>query len=360
MPNLHEVRDALLTVYDLEAIDDVEFALLYDLNPSKNLEIPYWQYAAFDLENMHEDECKAEFTFEKENLHDLVDALQLEEEQIMYNRLKIDTIEAVCVLLKRLNYPCRYSDMVPRFARPVAEMCVINNHKMNLLFDQWGFLLTNFNHHLLSLQSLERYANAVHARGAPLSNCWGFVDGTVRPISRPGRDQRVVYNGHKRVHVIKFQSVATPDGMVALLHGPYEGKRHDSGIFRESGLLQDLEHYSVSPDGHVMCIYGDPAYPLRQQLQAPFKNAVFREEQQLWNKSMSSVRVSVEWLFGDIIKYFKFLDFKKNLKVQLSAVGKMYIVGTILQNSRNCLYGSTTSSFFDLDPPNLGNYFTRL
>ena len=294
---------------------------------------------------MHEDECKVEFRFEKENLHDLVDALQLEEEQIMYNRLKIDTIEAVCVLLKRLTYPCRYSDMVPRFARPVAEMCVINNHMMNLLFDQWGFLLTNFNRHLLLPQRLERYANAVHARGAPLSNCWGFVDGTVRPISRPGRDQRVVYNGHKRVHAIKFQSVATPDGMVALLHGPYEGKRHDSGILRESGLLQDLEHYSVSPDGQVMCIYGDPAYPLRQQLQAPFKNAVLIEEQQLWNKSMSSVRVSVEWLFGDIINYFKFLNFKKNLKVQLSAAGKMYIVGTILQNARNCLYGSTTSSF---------------
>ena len=75
---------------------------------------------------------------------------------------------------------------------------------------------------------------------------------------------------------------------------------------------------------------------------------------------MSSVRVSVEWLFGDIINYFKFLDFKKNLKVQLSAVGKMYIVGTILTNARNCLYGSSTSSFFDLDPPNLGNYFVRL
>ena len=27
---------------------------------------------------------------------------------------------------------------------------------------------------------------------------------------------------------------------------------------------------------------------------------------------MSGVRVSVEWIFGDIITYFKFLDFKKN------------------------------------------------
>ena len=29
---------------------------------------------------------------------------------------------------------------------------------------------------------------------------------------------------------------------------------------------------------------------------------------------MSSVRVSVEWLFGDIVRSFKFLDFKNNFK----------------------------------------------
>ena len=131
MPNLRELRDALLTAYNLGAIDDVEFALLYDLNTSKTPEIPYWQYDPFSLENMHKDECKAEFRIEKENLHDLVEALQLEDEQFMYNRLKVDTIEAICVLLKRLAYPCRYLHVVPRFARPVAEICVINNHMMN-------------------------------------------------------------------------------------------------------------------------------------------------------------------------------------------------------------------------------------
>ena len=44
---------------------------------------------------------------------------------IMYNRLKVDTTEAVFVLLKRFAYPCRFSDMVPRFAKPVPELCVI-------------------------------------------------------------------------------------------------------------------------------------------------------------------------------------------------------------------------------------------
>ena len=79
-----------------------------------------------------------------------------------------------------------------------------------------------------------------------------------------------------------------------------------------------------------MCIYGDPAYPLRVHLQAPFRQRVPTPQMQLFNKSMSAVRCSVEWIFGDIINYLKFLDFKKNLKIGLSQVGKMYIVCAIL------------------------------
>ena len=67
---------------------------------------------------------------------------------------------------------------------------------------------------------MQEYANAIHAAGAALDNCWGFVDGTVRPICRPGEHQRVVYNGHKRVHAIKFQSVVAPNGLVENLYGP--------------------------------------------------------------------------------------------------------------------------------------------
>ena len=40
-----------------------------------------------------------------------------------------------------------------------------------------------------------------------------------------------------------------PDGLVSFLAGPYEGKRHDSGMLRESGLLPLVEQYSVSPAG---------------------------------------------------------------------------------------------------------------
>ena len=73
---------------------------------------------------------------------------------------------------------------------------------------------------------------------------------------------------------------------------------------------------------------------------------------------MSEVTVCVEWIFGDIINYFKFLDFKKNLKIGLSAVGKMYIVCALLHNARCCLYGNIRSTYFDCEPPVIENYFT--
>ena len=101
---------------------------------------------------------------------------------------------------------------------------------------------------------------------------------------------------------------------------------HDARMLDTSGLYVDLAQFAVSPAGQELCIYGDPAYPLRTHLQCPFRNGVLTRQMEEFNASMSSVRTSVEWLFGDLINYFKFLDYKKNLKIGLSHVGKMYIV----------------------------------
>ena len=89
------------------------------MNASKNPDFPYWQYDPFDLDDLCDDECKAEFRFLKNDIHLLKDVLQVPDEVVCYNRLVVDGIEALCVLLKRFAYPIRYSDMCPRFARPV-------------------------------------------------------------------------------------------------------------------------------------------------------------------------------------------------------------------------------------------------
>ena len=118
-------------------------------------------------------------------------------------------------------------------------------------------------------------------------------------------------------------------------------------MLADSRLLNDLQAFANSLFGNPYCIYGDPAYPLRIHLQAPFRNRVLTPQMMDFNRSMSSVRGSVEWLFNDVTNYFKFLDFKKNLKIGLSSVGKMYVVSALQRNAVSCLYGNQTSSFFN-------------
>jgi len=128
-------------------------------------------------------------------------------------------------------------------------------------------------------------------------------------------------------------------------------------MLADSGLLNDLQRFGFDTNGHPMCIYGDPAYPHRVHLQRPYTHGVLTQQMEAFNTSMKPVRQSVEWLFGDIVNYFKFMDFKKNLKLQLSAVGKYYIVCALLRNAMTCLYYNETSLYFDHSPPSLQEYF---
>ena len=72
---------------------------------------------------------------------------------------------------------------------------------------------------------------------------------------------------------------------------------------------------------------------------------------------MSEDRVSVEWLFGDLLNYFKFVDIKKQMKLGLSPIVKTYLLCGLLHNARVCFYGITTSEYFGCPPPYLQEYF---
>ena len=73
------------------------------------------------------------------------------------------------------------------------------------------------------------------------------------------------------MHALQFQAVVIPSGLVVNLYGPVEGRRHDAGMLKESGLLNILQRRAVTPTGDILCIYGDPAYPLRPHLMGPYQ-----------------------------------------------------------------------------------------
>ena len=241
MPSFKEVQESVCYAYGESVLDDDEFVLLYDAYKPKNRDFPYYSFTDFDLDIYNDDQCESEFRFRKDDIFDLPAVFDMPDEITCYNGVKIDSVEALCIALNRFAYPCRYYDMVRLFARPVPQLSIASNHVMDRIYDRWGHLLRDFDQPWLAPGKLEEYCNAIHMSGAPLKNCFGFVDGTVRPMCRPNEHQRVMYNGHKRVHAIKLQSLAVPNVLIANLYGPVEGKRHDSAMLRMSGLLQELQ-----------------------------------------------------------------------------------------------------------------------
>ena len=64
---------------------------------------------------------------------------------------------------------------------------------------------------------------------------------------------------------MKFQSVVVPDGLIANLSGPYEGKRHDSTMLHQSGLLPLLERMLSTMGPHPVFTGIQPSPPTLEQ-----------------------------------------------------------------------------------------------
>ena len=89
-------------------------------------------------------------------------------------------------------------------------------------------------------------------------------------------------------------------------------RKHDAGMLRELGLLAAFT-CSARLNGYPLCIHGDPTYLISVHLQRPLPNPDGADQRDL-NKAMSKVRIDVEWLFGDIKNFFKFVDLRNNRK----------------------------------------------
>ena len=124
MASFSKARDELLIAYDEGTIDDDEFVYLWEQNISKNPCFPYKDYENFDNETKDPVECKAEFRVEKNDLLCLSEALQIPETFHCQQRSVCDGMEGLCMALKRFSYPCRYSDMIPRFATLVYMIII--------------------------------------------------------------------------------------------------------------------------------------------------------------------------------------------------------------------------------------------
>ena len=209
---------------------------------------------------------------------------------------------------------------------------------------------------------MEYYGEVIEEKcGGLFPHMWGFIDCTIRRTCVPIENQEAVYTRYKRCHGIKFQSIVTPDGYIACLHGAYTAKRHDARVLRESGLLEALQQLMpVDDDGDdpIYYLYGDLAYEHRHHLFSGYRNAAPNTPQSRFNKEMSKVRIVVEWGYSTITRRWQFLDFIREMKILKVPVGQYYSNCAFLTNILNCFYGGAINKYFDSERMSIEKYLS--
>ena len=266
--------------------------------------------------------------------------------------------EALCIMLRRLSYPSTLPVLAWEMGRSPTAISMIFQAAIDHIYEDFGHLRDNRSLECWGPQ-FPRFAHAIRRRGrrgrCPLLNCVGFVDGSVQRLDRPGRFQRILYNGHKKCHCVKWQGLTLPNGIMPLPFGPINGRNNDAFMLDKSNLIRIMRRICRRL-GRVYCLYGDPAYPLSRWLMAPFKHRMLNGAEANFNTQMSKARIPNEWGFGKIKGLWAYLDFRKGMKPYQQDIQRLWPVATILTNCHTCCYGAQTGWYFDLEPPELEVY----
>jgi hypothetical protein len=260
----------------------------------------------------------------------------------------------------------------PRYLRPDMErfwgldktiLSSAINGMVDYLYTTHKHLIENLNIPRIkgSLRDLaDSVGRKLNLNDASECFCFGFIDGTFRRIARPVQYQRVSYSGHHRAHGLRYQGVVCPSGIIESLFGPIEGRHHDKWILDESEILRTLENAGFKDEqtGNTFYLYGDAAYPLHPNLLSPIRSLKRTPVEAEFNRSYSSVRVSVEHSFSLITQIWTALDFKRYEQALLISVGTRYKVAAILTNIYTILNGGNKiSSYFGCRTISLQEYF---
>ena len=313
----------------------------------------------FDFNRLPHTSCVEKYRFAKDDLPTLCHRLGLPDRMTSPGRLSWSGLEGLCLVLARLSNPNRNFDLEDDFSRGRAALSVVFNETLGFLYRRWRHLFEDLGQHTghwLTPARLRELAQAVEAK-CSLENVFGFVDGTCRRICRPQRNQRIWYSGHKRRHVMKFQSVMFSCGIIGHLFGPYEGRRHDDTMLYASGLVQQMRQHiqynGVEPD---FTLFGDKGYPPEPEVLTPFRGNNLTAYELGCNQEMSRARICVEWGFAGVAAQFQLLNMWRRLRLNLVPIGQYYVVSALLFNCMACLYGNQTSKFFNVQPPTLAEY----
>lgn len=164
----------------------------------------------FRLEELGDSYCHIHFRFYKADIFRMKALLNIPNEIILKTRIRVNGEEALCIMLRRLAYPCRwnvyvfyskfsmktvhfrYADLMQFFPRGRSALSEIFNFMVDHILREKGNILKSLNQPWMSHEAMKRLCRSVRNKGSPYKRCFGFLDGTVRSTCRPTYRQREV------------------------------------------------------------------------------------------------------------------------------------------------------------------------
>jgi len=155
-----------------------------------------------------------------------------------------------------------------------------------------------------------------------------IVDGTEQPRGQPKikkgqtpgkkavgrpRDKKQFYSVKQGTHTLKTQVAVTPEGQIVHLSATARGRTHDMKVLRRSRLMTRLpSHVRVWGDRGYTGL--EKIYPDRETIvptKRPRKGELSEEQRDL-NRSISTVRITVENVINRIKKFRACKEFFRN------------------------------------------------
>lgn len=321
--------------------------------------------------------CSERFRFQNFNqLRNLIACFRIPPIIKLKNNYKIEAEECILIVLTRLHFPCRWSDMYPWFpGRKRWFMQAAFYWALDFFIYNWGYLLLNNMPYWK--ESLALSCEAIRLKLQNLNfETWrqfhppadqpngfryaAFIDNTICAFSRPGGNteegaaaqrvplevQQAWWTGWKKLHGMKFQTVTLANGMDLHVYGPLSCRNNDLTSLENSdieNLFRDLQQ----DDAILYKLFGDSAYVETDVLGTG------------GGRGMASVRESIEHTYKDLKCQWKYCDYKHVLQLRKQPVGKIIFLCMLLRNAYCTLLGSQVALFFGLVPPTLEEWTSQ-
>ena len=329
------------------------------------------------IDSFDDTDIRQYFRFEtKDQLHRLVTGFRFPEELRSGVGNKFSGEEILLCGIYRLHSVNALGDAgwqaIFGMVQSVATMAC--NLFFEYMWKWWSYLL--FDHVRFWVDRIPAMAEAIRLKLEQLDcyfppgtfRVFGFIDNTMNATCRPGGGpaqdgiraprndpeiQRAWYNGWKKLHGLKWQTIDLPNGMNFKVDGPFSCRDNDLTTLNISDVLVLLEALLNVYGLQGYRIYGDSAYVVINDgpLLARHQGDALSPREVLENRTMSSCRETIEWDYGDIGRYFKLLDYKHVLQIRKMPVAKMCISAFILRNALVTMNGCNTSEYYTCIPP---------